>query len=69
VRKRPAVRCSTNILNPLKVEIRIDILKTSAGADVVGATKIFEREIGEEEIVCQIQSFMMISAHHWVRER
>jgi hypothetical protein len=30
-------------------------------ADVVGATKILEREIEEEEIVCQIQSFIMIA--------
>jgi hypothetical protein len=45
----------------------MDVLKTSAGADVVGAPKVFEREIGEEEIVCQIQSFVMISVHHWVR--
>jgi hypothetical protein len=32
----------------------MDILKTSAGADVVETTKIFERETGEEEIVSQI---------------
>jgi hypothetical protein len=59
-------RCSINILN---VQTRIDILKTSAGADVVGATKIFEKEKGEEEIVCRIQSFIVISAHHCARHR
>jgi hypothetical protein len=60
------VYCSINILN---VQTSIDALKTSAWADVVGATKIFEREIGDEEIVCRIQLFIMISAHHWVRHR
>jgi hypothetical protein len=59
-------RCSRNILN---VQTSIDILKTSARADVAGSTKIFEREIVEKEIVCRIQSFMMISAHHRVRQR
>jgi hypothetical protein len=39
----------------------IDVLRTSAGADVTGATRIFEREIGEEEIVSRVQLFMMIS--------
>jgi hypothetical protein len=58
------VRCSINLLN---VQTLIDVLKTSAGADLVGATKIFEREIGEEEIVCRIQSLVIISAHHCVR--
>jgi hypothetical protein len=35
--------CSINALN---VQVRIEVLETSARADVVGATKIFEREIG-----------------------
>jgi hypothetical protein len=59
-----AAHCWIDLLN---VQKRIDVLKTSAVADVVGATKILEREIGEEEIVCRIQSFIMINAHHWVR--
>jgi hypothetical protein len=42
----------------------MDVLKTSAGEDVIGATKIFEREVGEEEIICRMQSFIMIIAHH-----
>jgi hypothetical protein len=41
---------SINIPN---VQTRIDILKTITGADVVGAAKIFERETGEKEILCQ----------------
>jgi hypothetical protein len=53
--------------NSLNVRVGIDILKTSAGADVVGATKIFESKIGEEEIVCRIELFIMISAHRYVR--
>jgi hypothetical protein len=60
------VRYSINTLN---VETRIEVLETIAGADVVEATKIFEREIGEEEIVCRIQSFILINTHHWVRQR
>jgi hypothetical protein len=64
VRKRMTARCYMNIPN---VQTRISVFKTSTGADVVEATKIFEREIGEEEIVCRIQSFSMISAHHWAR--
>jgi hypothetical protein len=47
----------------------MDVLKTSAVMDVVGATKIIEREIGEEEIVCRIESFIIINTHHWVRQR
>jgi hypothetical protein len=39
----------------------------STWTDVVGGTKIFEKEIGEEEIVGRIQSFLMISGHHWKR--
>jgi hypothetical protein len=38
-------------------------------AHVVGATQIFEREIGEEDIVCQIQLLIMISVYHWTRYR
>jgi hypothetical protein len=57
-------RCSINILN---VQPRIGILRMSTGAEMVGAMKMFEREIGEEKIVCQMQSFIMISAQHWVR--
>jgi hypothetical protein len=34
---------------------------------VVGVTKMFQREIADEEIVCRIQSFIIISAHDWVR--
>jgi hypothetical protein len=49
VRKPMTARCSINSLN---VQTRIDILKTSAGRNVVGATKIFERELGEEAVVC-----------------
>jgi hypothetical protein len=63
VRKRMTARCSINILN---VQTRIEVLKTNTGVDLVGTTKIFEREIGEEEIVCRIQSFMIIHAHPWV---
>jgi hypothetical protein len=66
VRKRITAHCSLNIRD---IQTRMYVLKTSAGADVVEATKIFEREIGEEEIVCRIQSFITISAHHWVRQR
>jgi hypothetical protein len=64
VRKRMTVRSSINSLKILNVQTRIDVLKTSAGADVVEATKIFEIEIGEDEIVCQIRSFTVIGAHH-----
>jgi hypothetical protein len=64
VRKRMSARDSINILN---VQTCINVLGTSAGADVVGTTKILEREMGEKEIVCRIQSFIMISAHDWVR--
>jgi hypothetical protein len=64
VRKRGTARYSIKIIN---VQTRRGVLKTSTGADVVRATKIFERQIGEEDIVCRIQSFIMISAHHWVR--
>jgi hypothetical protein len=66
VRKRMTSRCSKNILNG---QTSRDVLKMSAEADVVGATKIFEKETGEEEIVYQRQSFIMISAHHRVRSR
>jgi hypothetical protein len=59
-------RSSINILN---VQTGLDILKTSAGADMVGATKILEIEIGEKGIFCRIQSFVMIGAHHWARQR
>jgi hypothetical protein len=48
VRKRMTARCSIKIRN---AQTRIDVLRTSVGADLVGATTIFEREIGEEEIV------------------
>jgi hypothetical protein len=65
VRKRMTVRCSINIPN---IRTGIDVLKTSAEAALVGATKIFERKIGEEEIICQMQSFILIRAHHWVRQ-
>jgi hypothetical protein len=61
-----AAGCSINFLN---AQTHIDVLKTSTGADMVGATKIFEREIGEEEIVCRRQSFILTSAYHWVRQR
>jgi hypothetical protein len=44
-------RCSMTILN---VQAGIDVIETSAAADMVEVTKIFEREIGEEEIVCRI---------------
>jgi hypothetical protein len=64
VREWMIAPCSINILN---VQTRTDVLQTSPGADVVGATKIFEREIGKQEIVCRIQSFIMIRLHHWVR--
>jgi hypothetical protein len=64
MRKWIHARCSINIRN---AQTRRDVLKTSAGADVVGATKILEGEIGEERIICRIQSFILISAHHWVR--
>jgi hypothetical protein len=59
--------CSMFHKYPIRIQTRIDVLKTSAGADMVGATKIFEKEIGEEEIVCRIPSFIMIRTHHWVR--
>jgi hypothetical protein len=36
------------------VEACIDVLNTSAEAEVVWAKKIFEKEIGEEEIACRI---------------
>jgi hypothetical protein len=45
VRKRLTARRSINILH---VQTRIDVLKTSARADLIGAAKIFGREIGEE---------------------
>jgi hypothetical protein len=64
VRKRMTARCFLKILN---VQTGIDVLKTSAEAEVVGAMKIVEREIGAEEIVCRIRSFSMIGAYHWVR--
>jgi hypothetical protein len=54
-------------INILNVQTRVDALKTSAGVDVARATTIFEREIGEEEIVCRMPSFIMINAHHWVK--
>jgi hypothetical protein len=54
-------------MNILNVQARIDLLKTSARADVARVTKIFEREIGEEEIVCRIQPCIMINGHHCVR--
>jgi hypothetical protein len=38
----------------------MNVLTMSAGTDVDGATKLFERKIGEKEIVCPIQSFIMI---------
>jgi hypothetical protein len=41
-------RCFINTLN---VQTRINGLKTSAGADLVGTTEIFEREIGEEKVI------------------
>jgi hypothetical protein len=66
VRKLMTADCSINILN---VQTRIDVLKASARADVVGAMKVFEKEMGEEEIVCRMQPFIVISAHSWVRER
>jgi hypothetical protein len=34
-------------MNILNAQTRIDVLKTSAGLDVAGATKIFEKESGE----------------------
>jgi hypothetical protein len=64
MRKQMTARCSINILN---VQIRIDVLKTSTRAEVVGPPKIFERKIGEDETVCRIQSFIIIGAGHWVR--
>jgi hypothetical protein len=42
VRKRMTARCFINILN---LQTRINVLKTSAEADVVGATKIFEKKL------------------------
>jgi hypothetical protein len=63
VRNRTTARSFINLLNG---QARMDVLKTSSGADVVEATKIFEKEIGEE-IDCRIQSLIMINAHHGVR--
>jgi hypothetical protein len=48
-RTRMTVYCSSNILS---VQISMGIVKTSAGSDAVGAMKIFEKEIEEEEIIC-----------------
>jgi hypothetical protein len=53
-------RCSINILT---LQTGINVGKTSAGADMVGTTKIFKREIGQEKIACQIQLLIMINAH------
>jgi hypothetical protein len=64
VRKWMTARCSILIPN---VQTRRDVLKTSAGVKLVRATKIFDSEISEEDIVCRIQLFMMIRAHDWVR--
>jgi hypothetical protein len=61
VRERMTHRCSINIIN---VQTRTEVRKTSAEADMVGATRIFEREIGEEEIICRTQSFTVICAQH-----
>jgi hypothetical protein len=36
---------------------------------VAGARRIFEKDGGEEEIVCRTQSFFMTSTHHWARKR
>jgi hypothetical protein len=66
LRNRMTALYSTNVRN---VQTRIDILETSAGADVGEAIKIVKKEIGQEKIVCRIQSFMITSARHWVRER
>jgi hypothetical protein len=64
VRKRMTARYFIHVLN---VQTGRDALQASAGADVVGARRIFEREIGEEGIVCRMQSLIMISAHDRVR--
>jgi hypothetical protein len=64
VRKSMIAYCPIDVLN---VGTRIDVLKATAGTDVVGATTVFDREIGQEEIVYRIQSLSMISARHWVR--
>jgi hypothetical protein len=64
MKKRMTARCSINIRN---VQTRINVDKTSAGADVVGAAKIFDREVGEEDMVYRIESFTMNSAHNWVK--
>jgi hypothetical protein len=43
VRKRMAARGSRNVLNFPNVHICINVLKTSAGVEMVGARKIFEK--------------------------
>jgi hypothetical protein len=54
-------------MNILNTQTHVSVLEMSGGADVVGATKIFESEIGGEEIICGIQSFVMIDAQHFMK--